>query len=771
MMWRKGGQLMRSYGKRITGIILALAMILTMMPAMVWAETSDTLTIDVADVIAYGTPKGKVTEYYVCEGLYGNESVFTFKAPEGTKKVSFTSTDGYYSWKAVDMLTEPAEIYKGCEFAAVETVMNDLEMQGTETYSADDTAAFIVWDKGSENIAVILVKFEGGLPDKSAAGADEPADTPLEAPVFKAFLGDEQISDDSITLVKDGYTGVGNYVLGEVPVDLYRITVPEGTDAIKLTFDRGCLAYEYKDSNNYVGPWYENDVLFGSGITKFEVQVDSDKDGKPCFVQVQEVYAPDYSGGDLRYAITFDIETKTSRYIKNSMKNVFGEEWQAIDLIRDGKKVSKDYFDALIKEISEQGDNLSSRPGGWYTDYFKAIIALAAGGYDPSDVDGYNLLLKTADYEATCDGGWVQGVSGPVYALLALDTMGYEIPEAPEGKVQATREKYISSILSSNRAEEGGWKDPWTKKVDVDITASAIVALAPYYNSDPEVKSAVDDAVDYLSTTIDKDGRIVGSYGPNSNSTAVTIWALCALGIDPAGDPRFSNNGKTIVDGLYSYMLDDGSFGYQDNSTSNLMATQQCYEAMIAIDRLNSGKCSFYNFASDYHKWVHKEVKATCTKSGYKADVCASCGAEKSGTHQSTSALGHKYEHKKVAAKIGIAGKTYDKCRVCGKVANTKIIAALKPAAPSITKLSGTRKAFTAKWSKKSYTGYEMRYSRYSSMKSKKTLRFTSSKTVSKKVTRLKAKKRYYVQVRSYKTVNGNRVYSSWSAKKSVKTK
>ena len=771
MMWRKGGQFMRSYGKRITGIILALAMILTMMPAMVWAETSDTLTIDVADVIANGTPKGMVTENYACEGLCGDEFVFTFKAPEGTKKVGFTSTGGYYSWSSVDMLLSASEIYKGCDFAAVETVMNDLEMQDSETYSADDTAAFIVWDEGYEHSAVILVKFEGGLPDKSAAGGDEPEDTPLEAPVFKAFLGDEQISDDSITLVEDGYTGVGNYVLGEVPVDLYRIKIPEGTETIKLTFDRGCLAYEYKDSNNYVGPWYENDVLCGSGITEFEVPVDRDKDGKSCFVQVQEVYAPDYSGGDLRYAITFDIETKTSRYIKSSMKNVFGEEWQAVDLIRDGKKVSKDYFDALIKEISEQGDNLSSRPGGWYTDYFKAIIALAAGGYDPSDVDGYNLLLKTADYEATCDGGWVQGVSGPVYALLALDTMGYEIPEAPEGKVQATREKYISSILSSNRAEEGGWKDAWTKKVDVDITASAIVALAPYYNSDPEVKSAVDDAVDYLSTTIDKDGRIVGSYGPNSNSTAVTIWALCALGIDPAGDPRFSNNGKTIVDGLYSYMLDDGSFGYQDNTTTNLMSTQQCYEAMIAIDRLNSGKCSFYNFASDDHKWVHKEVKATCTKSGYEADVCASCGAEKSGTHQSTSALGHKYEHKKVAAKIGIAGKTYDKCRVCGKVANTKIIAALKPAAPSITKLSGTRKAFTAKWSKKSYTGYEMRYSRYSSMKSPKTLRFTSSKTVSKKVTRLKAKKRYYVQVRSYKTVNGKRVYSNWSAKKSVKTK
>ena len=578
-------------------------------------------------------------------------------------------------------------------------------------------------------LAIILVMMP------SVAWA-ETENTLLDAPVFKAYLGDEQISDGSITLVEDGYKGVGNYNQGEISVDLYRITIPEGTEEIRLRFDRGCLAYEYKDSKTWLAPSYDNDVLCNSGITEAEIQIDRDKDGKPCFVQIQDVYSLDYSKGDLRYAITFDIvkgESATSKYISNSMTNSFGDEWMAVDLIRDGKSVSKEYFDALIKMIKDNKDDLSSRPGGSYTDYFKAIITLAAGGYDPRNVEGYNLLLKTADYEATCNGGWIQGVTGPAYALLALDTMGYEIPNAPEGKVQATREKYVSSILSSNRAEEGGWKDPspWGKGVDVDTTAIAIVALAPYYGSNTEVKIAVDEAIEYLSTRVDEKGRVGGAWGSNSNSTAVTIWALCSLGIDPAKDSRFINNGNTIVDGMYSYMLDDGSFGYQDNSTSNLMATQQCYEAIIAMDRLNSGKCAFYNFVSDDHKWVHTKVKPTFTHKGYEADACDSCG----------------------------------------KMINIKTSAALKPAAPAITKLNGSRKAFTAKWSKKSYTGYEMRYSRYSSMKSAKTLRFTSSKTVSKKVTRLNAKKRYYVQVRSYKTVNGKRVYSSWSSKKSVKTK
>lgn len=53
----------------------------------------------------------------------------------------------------------------------------------------------------------------------------------------------------------------------------------------------------------------------------------------------------------------------------------------------------------------------------------------------------------------------------------------------------------------------------------------------------------------------------------------------------------------------------------------------------------------------------------------------------------------------------------------------------------------------------------------------------TKNKTVkgckytSKKIIKLKAKKLYYVQVRTYKTVNGKKYYSSWSSRKSVKSK
>lgn len=93
----------------------------------------------------------------------------------------------------------------------------------------------------------------------------------------------------------------------------------------------------------------------------------------------------------------------------------------------------------------------------------------------------------------------------------------------------------------------------------------------------------------------------------------------------------------------------------------------------------------------------------------------------------------------------------------------------------SIQSLKKYRKAFKVKVAKKSkayVTGYQVRYSTSKDMSNakKKTIG-TSYLAVSKKIKGLKAKTTYYVQVRSYKTVNGKNYYSAWSAKKSVKTK
>lgn len=102
----------------------------------------------------------------------------------------------------------------------------------------------------------------------------------------------------------------------------------------------------------------------------------------------------------------------------------------------------------------------------------------------------------------------------------------------------------------------------------------------------------------------------------------------------------------------------------------------------------------------------------------------------------------------------------------------------IRPKATKMSSVKAAKKAFTAKWAKQSVqtSGYQVQYSTSKNFKkSVKTSTITKNKTVSKTVKKLKAKKTYYVRVRTYKTVKVNgksvKLYSGWSSAKSVKTK
>ena len=106
----------------------------------------------------------------------------------------------------------------------------------------------------------------------------------------------------------------------------------------------------------------------------------------------------------------------------------------------------------------------------------------------------------------------------------------------------------------------------------------------------------------------------------------------------------------------------------------------------------------------------------------------------------------------------------------CGSQKNEKTIKALMPQKTTLKKLKAGKKAFTVSWTKKAYSGYQIRYSLKSSMKSATYKNVSASKT-SLKVKKLKTRKKYYVQIRTYKTVDGKKCYSTWSSAKKVKTK
>ena len=123
-------------------------------------------------------------------------------------------------------------------------------------------------------------------------------------------------------------------------------------------------------------------------------------------------------------------------------------------------------------------------------------------------------------------------------------------------------------------------------------------------------------------------------------------------------------------------------------------------------------------------------------------------------------------------------GKYAVKITFKGKYSGTKTLYfTIKPKATSISSLKVGSKKFTVKWKKQATqtTGYQVQYSASSKFSKAKTVTVGKNTTVSKKISKLSGKKKYYVRVRTYKTVKINgksiRIYSGWSKAKTVTTK
>ena len=102
-----------------------------------------------------------------------------------------------------------------------------------------------------------------------------------------------------------------------------------------------------------------------------------------------------------------------------------------------------------------------------------------------------------------------------------------------------------------------------------------------------------------------------------------------------------------------------------------------------------------------------------------------------------------------------------------------KVSFKIVPAATTLKTVKPGKKSLTVKWDKqtKKTSGYQIQYSTSSKFKSAKTVTITKNKTTSKKISKLKAKKNYYVRVRTYKTVSKTKYYSAWSDVIKAKTK
>lgn len=269
-----------------------------------------------------------------------------------------------------------------------------------------------------------------------------------------------------------------------------------------------------------------------------------------------------------------------------------GSDWAVIALIRSDSKMPDGFYDAyaalLEQKITDCGGVLDATK---YTEYSRTVLALTALGKDPRNIGGYDLLIPLADFDKVC----VQGLNGPIWALIALNAGAYELPANPEAATPATAEMYLQKILTSQN-EDGSFALDAGAEGDVDITAMALQALA-FYDEREDVSPVIEKAVNYLSAVQDDDGGYSTWDEPNAESCAQVLTALASLGIS-AEDERFVKNGCSVSDALLTYAVGDGTFMHSKaQNTSDPLGTEQAFYALTAQERAEKGLSSLYDMS------------------------------------------------------------------------------------------------------------------------------------------------------------------------------
>ncbi len=282
---------------------------------------------------------------------------------------------------------------------------------------------------------------------------------------------------------------------------------------------------------------------------------------------------------------------KTAQYLLRTVTDPqvsgVGGEWTVLGLARSGLDVTDGYFAGYYKNVEQTvSDCAGVLHERKYNVYSRVILALTAIGKGPTDVAGYNLLTPLGDFDQTV---W-QGVNGAIWALIALDSADYDVPQNENAETQATRQMYVDAVLDA-QLSDGGWAIG-SDSADADLTAMVLQALAAYQEQSA-VAAAIEAGLSRLSAIQHEDGSFDSFGSVSSESCAQVLVALATLGI-AVDDARFVKNGNSVLDALLTFANNDGSFRHTLDGESDLLATEQAFYALVAALRAQNGQNALY---------------------------------------------------------------------------------------------------------------------------------------------------------------------------------
>lgn len=281
-------------------------------------------------------------------------------------------------------------------------------------------------------------------------------------------------------------------------------------------------------------------------------------------------------------------------------------DWLAMSCGRYGYPDNTDEYlsllaDYVTKTYASKG-NLGNNP----TEYCRIILAIKALGGNPEsfgkNTDGSDInLLADGIYNKKMtkdDGKLSVSINAAIWALITLNSYPYEVPEDSLN----TKESLVKLIADNQVDADGGGFALTGAVADPDLSAMAIAALAPYYDTNEDAKKAVDNSLALISESQQDDGTFKNPVGITAETNCQIIVALCSLGIDLRKDERFIKKGNTALDGLMTfYNPEDGGYYHLTSNKfkTDPMATFQARYAMVAFYRFVEGFNPLYDYTEE----------------------------------------------------------------------------------------------------------------------------------------------------------------------------
>lgn len=391
-------------------------------------------------------------------------------------------------------------------------------------------------------------------------------------------------------------------------------------------------------------------------------------------------------------------------------------------------------------------------------DIERVIMTLTALGYDASNFNGQNLTAWL--YQNQKWDNYSPNLM--IWSLIALDSGNYTA-------AKGYREGLIAQLVKYQHTSTGGFffSTAWPAD-DVDMTAMAMIALAPYKNSNAKAKKMYNAGWKFIQSKADDQYNYGGdSYDPCSTNAYVVI-AKCATG-QTGGD----------LDATMAWMLKNylGKKGFNLNGEYNGMSTYQGLLAMDAYQRASAGATKLFDVKWPANPITVKNVTKTASTKAQTVKLGAKAKENAKLSYKSSSKSVKVDKNGKVTIAKNFVGKATititSKATKNYKATTKKVTVTVNPAKVKLTGVKNYKgKKLKAYWKKNTKgTGYQIQYSTSSKFKSAKTVTVKGYKSTSKTITKLTKNKKYYVRVRTYKTVSKVNYYSGWSNTKSITIK